>query len=389
MKVKALSGERDPTPPAESDAAVPAIQPDGQELQFIVSEEGAGQRLDRFLAAQLPEVSRVRVQQWIEQGRVSILNASHPARHAKPGEKLRGGETIRVIGGLPAPPLRARPEAIPLDVIYEDEWLAVIDKPAGMMVHAGAGATENERSRGTLVNALLYRMASLSGEGGPLRPGIVHRLDKQTSGLILVAKDDRTHRRLSEMFARRQVHKIYLALVHGAVKLDRGTVDAPIQRDRVHRTRMTARRFGGRAAISHYRVRQRIEGRFGRFTLLEVQIETGRSHQIRVHLSSIGHPVVGDTTYGAPRRIPPRLEAPASRARREAAARESLALERNFLHATHLELIHPVTGKVLALDSPLPKDLSRWIVRLTSSTSDSSEQEKPARPREDTLKSDQ
>lgn len=332
----------------------------------MVDPASVGERLDRFLVGRLPDVSRVQVQQWIDEGHVSVLTAKGDARHMKAGSRIRSGETIRVAGGtITRPPLHAQPEPIPLHVIYEDAWLAAIEKPAGMAVHSGAGATDSARNSGTLVNALLYRMASLSATGGPLRPGIVHRLDKQTSGLILVAKDDRTHRRLSEKFARREVHKKYLALVHGAVSLERGTVNAPIDRDRLRRTRMTTRRIGGRTAVSHYHVLERIQSRFGRFTLLEVEIETGRTHQIRVHLASIGHPVVGDTTYGAPRRILPHIQAPATKQQKEAADRNAIQLTRNFLHATHLEITHPETGKPLVLDSPLPEDLREWMMQLT------------------------
>jgi 23S rRNA pseudouridine1911/1915/1917 synthase len=263
-------------------------------------------------------------------------------------------------------PLRADPEDIPLDIVYEDEFLAVVNKPAGMMVHAGSGATDDARTRGTLVNALLHHMASLSNAGGALRPGIVHRLDKQTSGLVLVARNDRTHRRLGEMFAKREVHKTYFALVHGNVKLERETLNAPISRDHLRRTRMTTRHTEGRAAVTHYRVLQRIASRYGHFTLLEVKIETGRTHQIRVHLSSVGHPVVGDSLYGAPRMILPHLESPASKSQKEAAIREALILERNFLHATALQLIHPETGQPMELNAPLPGDLVEFLERLQS-----------------------
>ncbi len=334
--------------------------------RFGVSEAGAGQRLDQFLTNHLQDVSRARVQHLIEQDHVAVIASDGTPRPTKASGKLRGGETVIITGEAAAPALRAAPEAIPLEIVYEDAFLAVVNKPAGMMVHAGSGATENARNRGTLVNALLHHMTSLSASGGPLRPGIVHRLDKQTSGLIIVAKDDRTHAHLGEMFARRQVHKTYITLVHGAVKLDQGTLNASISRDQQRRTRMTTRRAGGRTAVSHYRVQKRVESRYGHFTLLEIEIETGRTHQIRVHLSSIGHPVVGDTLYGAPQSILPRLEAPATRLQKETAARDALALDRNFLHATRLELTHPETGEQLKLEAPLPADLDRWLKRLTS-----------------------
>ncbi len=331
---------------------------------FPVEEAGIGQRLDQFLTAHFQEVSRARMQQLIEQGRVTVTGPDNQPRAMKASGKLRAGETVIVTGQAAVALLRAEAEAIPLEIVYEDASLAVVNKPAGMMVHAGSGATDSARNRGTLVNALLHHMATLSTSGGELRPGIVHRLDKQTSGLIIVAKDDRTHRKLGEMFAKRQVHKTYVALVHGAVKLDRGTLDASISRDQQRRTRMTTRRAGGRTAISHYRVLERYDSRYGHFTLLEVEIETGRTHQIRVHLASIGHPVVGDTLYGAPQNILPRLEAPATRLQKEAAIRDAITLDRNFLHAARLEFTHPQTGQSLELKALLPADLNAWLQHL-------------------------
>jgi 23S rRNA pseudouridine1911/1915/1917 synthase len=214
------------------------------------------------------------------------------------------------------------------------------------------------------VNALLHHMArqasTLSGVGGELRPGIVHRLDKQTSGAIVVAKDDVTHRKLGEMFATRRIAKTYLALVHGSLAKDEITVNLPIARDLVRRTRMTTRRADGRSAVSHIKVIERLATPYGSFTLVEVRIETGRTHQIRVHMQSLGHPVVGDTLYGAPRRI-----APAARDRGlERPTEEGLGLERNFLHAAHLEFAHPQTGKAVAVDAGLPAELEEFLLRL-------------------------
>lgn len=339
---------------------------DNNRREFSVDAADAGQRLDQFLVSRLQPVSRARVRHSIDQNCVSVTGSDGETRAMKPSGKLRAGDTVAFLGEPAAPALRAEPESIPLDIVYEDGFLAVVKKPAGMMVHAGAGATDNARNRGTLVNALLHRMSTLSATGGPLRPGIVHRLDKQTSGLIVVAKDDQTHRQLSKMFAERRVHKTYIALVHGAVKLDRGTLNSSIGRDRQRRTRMSTHRMGGRAAVSHYRVQKRFESRYGHFTLVEVEIETGRTHQIRVHLSSIGHPVVGDTLYGAPQKILPRLEAPATRAQKAAALEQAISLDRNFLHATRLQFEHPHFGKSMEFEAPLPEELQGWLTRLRS-----------------------
>ncbi len=312
---------------------------------FSATADDVGKRLDQFLVAQLPEVSRVRVQQLIVGEKVRVNGGA-----AKASLRLRGGERIEVLGEAKVPPLRAVAEDIPLDVVYEDESLAVVNKPAGMMVHAGSGATEDARNRGTLVNALLHRFQALSGVGGELRPGIVHRLDKETSGLIVVAKDDVAHRKLARQFAGRAVKKTYMALVHGWPKREQGTIAEPISRDRKRRTRMTTRGSGGRAAVSHFRVLRRIESCFGKFAFLEVQIETGRTHQIRVHLASVGHPVVGDTLYGAPREIRGKTG--------------NLGLGRNFLHATKVQFVHPKTGEPLVFSRGLPEELQRFLTNL-------------------------
>jgi 23S rRNA pseudouridine1911/1915/1917 synthase len=325
--------------------------------------EAAGRRLDQYLVEELG-VSRARVQWLMSEAKV-MLDGKPP----KASLKLRGGERLCVTGETEVRPLKAQPEAIALDIVYEDDDLAVIDKPAGMMVHAGAGSTDDERNRGTLVNALLHHFVQLSAHGGALRPGIVHRLDKQTSGLLLVAKHDKAHAKLSDMFARRQVRKTYVALVHGAVAAESGTVNAAISRDTVRRTRMTTRRDDGRNAISHYRVLERMESRFGRFTLVSVRIETGRTHQIRVHMASLGHPVVGDTLYGAPATIhlaPETGRQHTPRRRVTAEAAPTLSLQRNFLHAAELELAHPVTGKPLAFRAPLPPELTLFLTQITA-----------------------
>ena len=366
-----------------------------------VPAEADGMRLDQYLARAIPEISRSRVQLLIESGQV-LLNAERP----KGKDRIVPGDTIAIHGSPTPPPLAAQAEDIPLDVIYEDESLAVVNKPAGMSVHAGAASPKPDaddedadtdetasvrdpRSSGTLVNALLHHFAGkLSGVGGELRPGIVHRLDKQTSGLLVVAKDDRTHTGLAEAFADRSVEKVYLALVHGDLRARTGsrtlshpdeiTVDLPIGRDLARRTRMTTRRpadgTGVRSAVSHLRVLERLETSYGVFSLVEVRIETGRTHQIRVHLQALGHPVVGDTVYGAPALLQP-LPASAptgvwrSKAARPAPPRlpgETLKLERNFLHAARLSLTHPRTGEPLTATAPLPPELADLLSRLGS-----------------------
>lgn len=333
---------------------------------LVVPAEAAGRRLDQYLVEALA-VSRARVQWLLSEAKV-LLEGKPP----KASFKLRGGEEVSITGETEARPLCAVPEAITLDIVYEDDDIAVVNKPAGMMVHAGAGSTDDARNRGTLVNALLHHFQRLSSHGGALRPGIVHRLDKQTSGLLLVAKHDKAHAKLSDMFARRQVRKTYIALVHGTVGAESGTVNAAISRDTIRRTRMTTRRDDGRTAISHYRVLRRIESPFGRFTLVSVRIETGRTHQIRVHMASLGHPVVGDTLYGAPAMVrlapetgrshTPRRRAPTADAQPE----PTLQLERNFLHAAELALSHPVTGVPLAFQAPLPEELELFLRQLTT-----------------------
>ncbi|HEX5229226.1 MAG TPA: RluA family pseudouridine synthase [Bryobacteraceae bacterium] len=287
----------------------------------------AGKRLDQFLRERLPEYSRARLQDWIEQGRVLVDESP-----AKRSFALKGAERIEVSPG-DLPPLKATAEEIPLEVLYEDLGVIAINKPAGMVVHSGAG-----QHSGTLVNALLHRFGKLSKVGGELRPGIVHRLDRYTSGVILVARNDAAHRNLAEQFASRKVEKIYVALVHGRLKQDRGRIETPITRDPVRRTRMTARLAHGRNAITSYQVLRRFE----KFTLLEVKIGTGRTHQIRVHLASIGHPVVGDKLYGAP----------------------ASELGRYFLHARQITFHSPDSGASVTVAAPMPPDLENYLAAL-------------------------
>ena len=293
-------------------------------MKLNPSKEHAGQRLDHFLQQACPDYSRSRLQDWIKAGRVLVNGRTERASRL-----LREGDAIEV-DPAPLEPLSATAEDIPLDVLYEDDDVVAIDKPSGMVVHAGAGIRS-----GTLVNALLHRFGSLSTAAGDLRPGIVHRLDRYTSGVLLVAKTDAAHRSLAAQFAGRRVRKIYITLVHGIVKADQGRIEKPIARDPNARIRMTARLLTGRHAWSEYRVLRR----FAKYTLLEVLIGTGRTHQIRVHLSSIGHPVVGDRLYGAPPQ----------------------ALDRYFLHAASIRFAQPTTGDSIEVCSPLPLELERWM----------------------------
>jgi 23S rRNA pseudouridine1911/1915/1917 synthase len=294
-----------------------------------------GKRLDAFLRERMPEYSRARIQDWIEAGRVLV--DSQPARSSY---LLRGAEQISV-APMALPPLRAEPEDLPLEILYEDAAVIAVNKPAGMVVHAGAG-----HAAGTLVNALLHRFGSLSTLGGDLRPGIVHRLDRDTSGVLLVARNDRAHRALAAQFHDRKVEKIYLALVHGLMRSKQGRIQSPIARDPVRRTRMTARLASGRAALTEYRVLDT----FGDLTLLEVRIGTGRTHQIRVHLSSLGHPVAGDRLYGAPARI-----------------HGAPALNRIFLHAHRIRFFSPATGEPVVIESPLAPELAGFLEVISSS----------------------
>ncbi len=295
-------------------------------VQTLIAEEAdAGNRLDHFLQRSLPSYSRARLQAWIKEGRVLIDGSPAKASHT-----LRGGESIEVV---PAekPPLRAEPEDLPVKILYEDAAVLAIDKPAGLVVHAGAG-----NHSGTLVNRLVHRFQALSNVGGELRPGIVHRLDKDTSGVLLVARTDAAHRNLSAQFADRSVEKTYLALVQGSPRADSGRVTKPIARDPHHRTRMTAKLSTGRASLTDYKVKER----FAKFTFLEVRIGTGRTHQIRVHLASLGHPVAGDRLYGA------------------------AAAPRMFLHAWRIGFTSPATGERVSVEAPLAPELEQWLETL-------------------------
>ncbi len=294
--------------------------------------EDRGKRLDWFLHQKLPEYSRSRLQSWIKDEQVRLNGAA-----ARSSYLLRGNETVEVIPNS-LPPLKAAAEDLPLTILYEDADVIVVNKPAGMVVHAGAG-----NHRGTLVNALLHHFGQLSQVGGDLRPGIVHRLDKDTSGVLVVARNDRAHQLLAAQFQAREVEKIYLALAHEHPAPAEGTICKPIARDPVRRTRMTVRLPSGRKAVTHYQILEQI----GKFSYLKVKIETGRTHQIRVHLASIGHPLGGDTLYGAPREIPGLPN-----------------LNRVFLHAASLRFQSPSTGQPIQVETPLAPGLQNWLEQL-------------------------
>jgi len=296
----------------------------------------AGERVDAYLARAVPDLSRSQAVQLIEAGQVR-LNGKIPRK----SEKTSAGDTLEV--ELPeAQPSTLEPEAIPLRIVYEDADLLVVDKPSGMVVHPSAG-----HAHGTLVHALLHHVQDLSGIGGVLRPGIVHRLDKNTSGLLLVAKHDRAHRALSNALKQREVQRAYLAVAWGHLDRDVLTVSAPIARSPNHRQRMAVVAHG-RAATTHFR---RLE-RWRAADLLRAELDTGRTHQIRVHLLSIGHPVVGDLTY-APNAVRG-MGGPAQGWSRELSRR----VPRQFLHAAELSFTHPSSGVLLKFESPLPDDLS-------------------------------
>jgi 23S rRNA pseudouridine1911/1915/1917 synthase len=308
--------------------------------KFTVAADHAGERLDRFLAIMLPHLSRSHIQELIDEGRIQVDGAACKRSH-----RLEVGETVH-IEVPPPPPTEVEAEALPINILYEDSDVVVVNKPAGMIVHPGAGA-----ETGTLVAALLGRFGEegLSTTGGPLRPGIVHRLDKGTSGALLIARNDLAHKKLVEDFRDRRIQKDYVALLHGRMKENTGTVELPISRDLRRRSRMTARRREGRPARTDWKVLLRLEA----FTLIAADLRTGRTHQIRVHFSALGCPVVGDTVYGAPRveRVSSQLLP---------------ALERNFLHSAHVAFDHPRTGKRIEVRAPLAAELATYLHTLGS-----------------------
>jgi 23S rRNA pseudouridine1911/1915/1917 synthase len=319
------------------------MQASPAEFNFIVGEAEEGSRLDRYLAAQFPDLSRTRVQGLVDEGRVLVENTPR-----KQSYRVVAGDRVHVEIPPVAPP-QVVSEAIPLEVLYEDDDVAVVNKPAGMIVHPGASVTA-----GTLTAALLHRFGGpshLSDIGGPLRPGIVHRLDKGTSGALLIARNNTAHLRLAEEFRDRQIQKTYLALLHGRVKQDAGRIELPVARDLRNRKRMSARRHEGRPARTDWKVQLRLPG----FALVTAGLHTGRTHQLRVHFSALGNPVVGDALYGAPRQ--PR------------AGSEILEpLGRNFLHAARIRFLHPCRGQPIEVRAPLPAELVGYLQEIGRAT---------------------
>ncbi|HYN08406.1 MAG TPA: RluA family pseudouridine synthase [Vicinamibacterales bacterium] len=309
-------------------------------LHAVASAQDAGQRLDHFLARQLPQLSRSQIQRLIREGRVQVDGA-------RPKPSLVVWDGLAADVSVPeARPLDLQPEALPLSILHDDPSLVVIDKPAGMVVHPAAG-----HRTGTVVHALLHHVGGLSGVGGRERPGIVHRLDRGTSGVMVIAKDDATHRALAQQFHDRQIEKEYLALVWGRMTAGT-TIDRPIGRHPRQRQKMSTRSRRGRAALSSIIDAEFLAG----LTLVRVGIATGRTHQIRVHLADAGHPVAGDPLYGGVRRrLPARLAGVAR-------------LERPFLHAARLTFLHPGTARRMAFAAPLPADLAGVLATLRRSS---------------------
>lgn len=303
---------------------------------YTVTSQEAGERLDVLLSQKIAGFTRSRVKKCIDEGSVVVKG-----RKVKASYRVKLGDSIQIERCEPEQS-RVIPQPIPLTVLYEDSFLLVVDKPAGMVVHPAAGHSQN-----TLVNALLHHCGDLSGIGGVLRPGIVHRLDKGTSGLLVVAKCDEAHLGLASQFKNRQVKKRYKVLVYGDPKEDEGEIDLPIRRHPIARKKMSAGRVNGKVALTRWRV----VSRYGVAALLDVDIITGRTHQIRVHLKALGHPVVGDTVYGTQKNIDS-VKNPFLRS-------QIKALKRQALHAAEIAFTHPITHKEMYFSSPLPEDLSK------------------------------
>ncbi|HEX5773420.1 MAG TPA: RluA family pseudouridine synthase [Geomobilimonas sp.] len=316
--------------------------------EFIYPPDSEPARLDQVVARLTGGLTRAAVQRLIEAGMVTVDGSPQ-----KPSVKLRGGE--RIVVTIPPPvPATPAPEAIPLTILYEDRDLVVVDKPAGMVVHPGAGT-----SGGTLVNALLAHCLDLSGVGGELRPGIVHRIDKDTSGVIVVAKHDASHQSLAHQFKEHTIKRIYLALVFGSPKTDKGRIESVIGRHPTDRKKMSGKARHGKHAVTHWQVL----GRYSGVTLLKLRLETGRTHQIRVHLSEAGHPLLGDDTYGGGGRLAGIRDMQLRTLIRD--------MGRQALHAKTLGFLHPTSGEYLEFDTDLPEDMARIVTYLEEShTSD-------------------
>ncbi len=300
---------------------------------FTVEEKG--QRLDVFVAGRFPELSRSHVQKLIEQGNVLVDGTKRKANY-----KLRGTEAVQVT--VPqAEPISVEPEEIPLDILYEDKDIIVVNKARGMVVHPASGVYS-----GTLVNALLFHCQDLSGINGEIRPGIVHRLDKDTSGVMVCAKNDTAHLDLAEQIRTKTAHRTYWAIVHGNIKEEAGIIKGDIGRHPTDRKKMAIVRENGKPAVTHFKVLER----FGEYTLVECQLETGRTHQIRVHMTSIGHPLINDPKYG------PKKSSP-------------FAINGQALHSLQLTLTHPVTKEEMTFTAPLPTDMEKILTGLRNKRS--------------------
>ena len=296
---------------------------------WTVEDEQAGERIDKFIAERMADLSRTQVQDLIESESILVNE-----KKSKPNYKLKAGDRITLV--MPEPEeVTLVAEDIPLDVYYEDSDVIVVNKPRGMVVHPAAG-----HATGTLVNALLYHCKDLSGINGEVRPGIVHRIDMDTSGLLMAAKNDVAHRNLAEQLKEHTVTRKYIAVVYGVIEHDLGTIDAPIGRHQVHRQQMAVKREGGREAVTHFQVLERLN----KYTVVELKLETGRTHQIRVHMEFIGHPLVGDPKYGSQRRN-----------------RYGHIIEGQALHAQVLGFDHPRTGEYLEFSTDIPEDMKNLI----------------------------
>lgn len=317
--------------------------PEVREVTITVPETVAAERVDRFLAEHADlDLTRNRIQRLIAKGLITVNGKAVPKRH-----EIAGGDQIALV--IPPPPSReVTPEDIPLDIVYEDEHLAVVNKPAGMLAHPGAG-----RRGGTLVNALVHRYGKLAAGSAEDRPGIVHRLDRDTTGLLVVARNDDIYLALQKKLQAREINRHYLALVCGHVREDEGTVDAAIGRSLSNRKKMQVEGIRAREAVTHYRLKDR----FRSYDLLEVKLETGRTHQIRVHLAYIGHPVFGDGDYGGREKWHRGIYGP----ERPLAARLLEILPRQALHAFRLAFVHPVRGEEMQFEAPLPEDFAEVV----------------------------